>query len=636
MTVKNLTAPAATEFGAIAPVPGLSPELSKLTASALRFLIRTFPVPPFLLPIYQAASIEYGVPWQVLAAINEIETDFGRDLAVSSAGAVGWMQFLPSTWARFGVNADGRGKPNPYDPVDAIFAAARYLHAAGAGTNMSKAIFAYNHASWYVDSVELRARLLQVLPAGLVDGLFGLMQASYPIAGHLGADATRAPGLERIGGQPAAVMSGPAGARVIAGADARIVAIGDSAQLGHYVTLEDSYGDQITYGGLGSVPLVYPELTPQVETVHQLVRRLGLGRGHFPTIAKLPAATRLSVTAVVRQQRAGAKAGAARASGQTATAASVPATAGAPLVKERLFARPTLPGAYAAGGRLQLQLNVRSYLASTHHQLAGRASDVLARQLRLTSGKFTLAPLSVGATVAAGTVIGRLAGAPGSEARMLVEIRPTGASNAIDPRAIVSSWMLLGQLTGGTGVINGSGEGTAFDSRNDSLGQLLMADTATLEQAVLSDSRVTLDVCERTEIADGQVGRRALAVLEYLSYSGLAPTVSGLGCGAPAGSAPSFEITAINGTSVLGHQRAGGIVDLTDRQLLALQGSLRPSRIISLRRYPWQSTALSLPDHAADIEVDFSSAPAVIRHQRSLARQWNSLAKRLDQLSTVS
>jgi hypothetical protein len=273
---------------------------------------------------------------------------------------------------------------------------------------------------------------------------------------------------------------------------------------------------------------------------------------------------------------------------------------------------------------------------ATHHQLAGRASDVLARQLRLTSGKFTLAPLSVGATVAAGTVIGRLAGAPGSEARMLVEIRPAGASNAIDPRAIVSSWMLLGQLTGGTGVINGSGEGTAFDSRNDSLGQLLMADTATLEQAVLSDSRVTLDVCERTEIADGQVGRRALAVLEYLSYSGLAPTVSGLGCGAPAGSAPSFEITAINGTSVLGHQRAGGIVDLTDRQLLALQGSLRPSRIISLRRYPWQSTALSLPDHAADIEVDFSSAPAVIRHQRSLARQWNSLAKRLDQLSTVS
>ncbi|MBA2631292.1 MAG: hypothetical protein H0U84_09785, partial [Thermoleophilaceae bacterium] len=61
------------------------------------FIIRKFRVPPFLLPIYQAAGIEYGVRWEVLAAINEIETDYGRNLNVSSAGAVGWMQFIPST-----------------------------------------------------------------------------------------------------------------------------------------------------------------------------------------------------------------------------------------------------------------------------------------------------------------------------------------------------------------------------------------------------------------------------------------------------------------------------------------------------------------------------------------------------------
>ncbi|HKN93555.1 MAG TPA: lytic transglycosylase domain-containing protein, partial [Thermoleophilaceae bacterium] len=62
------------------------------------FVISQFHVPPFLLPIYQAAGIEYGIRWEVLAAINEIETDYGRNLNVSSAGAVGWMQFLPSTW----------------------------------------------------------------------------------------------------------------------------------------------------------------------------------------------------------------------------------------------------------------------------------------------------------------------------------------------------------------------------------------------------------------------------------------------------------------------------------------------------------------------------------------------------------
>ncbi len=94
-----------------------------------------------MIPIYQAAGIEYQVPWQVLAAINEIETDYGRNLSVSSAGAVGWMQFLPSTWKRWAVDANGDGIADPYNPVDAIFTAARYLHAAGASTNLAQAIY---------------------------------------------------------------------------------------------------------------------------------------------------------------------------------------------------------------------------------------------------------------------------------------------------------------------------------------------------------------------------------------------------------------------------------------------------------------------------------------------------------------
>ena len=97
------------------------------------------------------------MPWPILAAINEIETDFGRNVAVSSAGAVGWMQFMPATWAMYGVDANHDGTKDPRDPRDAIFAAARYLRAAGARTNLRRAIFAYNHAGWYVDSVVLRA-----------------------------------------------------------------------------------------------------------------------------------------------------------------------------------------------------------------------------------------------------------------------------------------------------------------------------------------------------------------------------------------------------------------------------------------------------------------------------------------------
>ena len=128
------------------------------------FFIESFQIPPFLLPIYQAAGIEYDVPWQVLAGINEIETDYGRNLSVSSAGAVGWMQFIPSTWKRYGVDATGSGYADPYNPVDAIFAAARYLHAAGASQNLPNAIYAYNHAWWYVQSVLLRAKLIGGMP----------------------------------------------------------------------------------------------------------------------------------------------------------------------------------------------------------------------------------------------------------------------------------------------------------------------------------------------------------------------------------------------------------------------------------------------------------------------------------------
>jgi murein DD-endopeptidase MepM/ murein hydrolase activator NlpD len=103
--------------------------------------------------LWQRAGSAYGVPWQVLGAINKIESNFGQNMGPSSAGAVGWMQFMPSTWERWGMDGDGDGVANPWDPEDAVFAAARYLAAAGAHEDISRAIFAYNHAQWYVDDV---------------------------------------------------------------------------------------------------------------------------------------------------------------------------------------------------------------------------------------------------------------------------------------------------------------------------------------------------------------------------------------------------------------------------------------------------------------------------------------------------
>ncbi len=119
-------------------------------------------IPPEYLRLYQAAAQRYGLDWAILAGIGKVECDHGRDPdpscthegAVNSAGAGGPMQFISSTWATYGVDGDGDGRIDRWDPADAVYAAANYLHASGAPGNYRAAIFAYNHAGWYVAEVE--------------------------------------------------------------------------------------------------------------------------------------------------------------------------------------------------------------------------------------------------------------------------------------------------------------------------------------------------------------------------------------------------------------------------------------------------------------------------------------------------
>jgi hypothetical protein len=118
-------------------------------------------VPKRLVPIYEQAAAKYRLGERgpsILAAINWVETGFGANLGVSSAGAEGWMQFIPSSWEAFGVDGDGDGDKDPNDPWDAIFAAARLLRYSGAPGDWHGAIFSYNHAEWYVEEVLAHAR----------------------------------------------------------------------------------------------------------------------------------------------------------------------------------------------------------------------------------------------------------------------------------------------------------------------------------------------------------------------------------------------------------------------------------------------------------------------------------------------
>jgi hypothetical protein len=120
-------------------------------------------IPEDYLKLYVAAGSRLGVGWEYLAAIGAVESDHGRLRAggvrdgANSAGAAGPMQFLGSTWASYGVDGDGDGRRDVYDPADAIPSTAAYLRASGAPDDYGRALFAYNHAGWYVADVQERA-----------------------------------------------------------------------------------------------------------------------------------------------------------------------------------------------------------------------------------------------------------------------------------------------------------------------------------------------------------------------------------------------------------------------------------------------------------------------------------------------
>lgn len=617
------------------------------------FFIDKFRIPPFLLPIYQAAGIEYGVRWEVLAAINEIETDYGRNLNVSTAGAVGWMQFLPSTWKQYGVDANEDGRKDPYNPVDAIFAAARYLKAAGASEDLRKAIFAYNHADWYVDSVVLRARLLGGLPADFVGSLTGLTQGRFPVHARAAYadDISEREALRRVrrGENAAAAVESQsgrrsidifakAGAPVVAVQDGRIVAIGRSPRLGRYIRLRDAYGNVYTYAHLKSVSTEYPVPKPPAEPSkaeaaepEQPADRQDQ-RDPVPTA---PATAGRQTTQTERADKTRLHANPSRA-----TAKETGAGAG----KERLFANPTRPNVLDAGGREQILdaggsigglTTVKGYVAGVYGL---KSQDVVLKRLK------------VGSRVIGGTVLGRIGRLrDGRSPRVTFAIRPAGrGAPLIDPKPILDGWKLLES----TAIYRAEGRNALTGSGDDpSVGQVLLMSKDELTRRVLSDPRVEIYGCGRQDIRSGIIDRRVLATLEFLSASGLRPTVTSMRCGhsyltasgnvSEHSSGDAVDIAKINGVPILGHQGPGSITDITIRRLLTLQGTMEPHQIISLMTYPGAANTLSLPDHADHIHVGFRPlGSAASQKFDSVLKpgQWTKLIERLNSLDnpTVS
>ncbi|MGH2832685.1 MAG: lytic murein transglycosylase, partial [Solirubrobacteraceae bacterium] len=618
--------------GNVAPAPeqvagpgALSALLANAAVSdkALQF----FQVPLFLLPIYQAAAIQYGVPWEILAAINEVETDYGTDLAVSTAGAVGWMQFMPQTWLQYGVDALDAGYADPYNPVDAVFAAARYLRAAGAANNLRGSVFAYNHSQTYVESVMLRARLLASYPQSVLATLTGLTEGSLPVSGaqvkpNPAAYSPSDPQSPSSAPAPSASVQNALGdtqnfiellassnAPVVAVEDGRVIAMGHSKALGRYLTLRDVYGDVFTYADLGSIApsfrvsksskLEVPQsVRVGAQTAGEATPKLSASAGHQPSTI----------------------------------AASTPNTQptqapSAPVGKVRLFAHPENPDAIAA--------------------MARSSSDTL------HSGRL---PLRVGSVLPQGTIIGYLASGPAASLRFT--IRPQGDTATIDPQPILENWGQLNTALHPQGAKDKNGliGATADD--------VFLLTHGELQRAVLSDPGITLSACDRTEIASGASHNGVLAALLFLSRSGLKPTVSALHCNqskytsngsiSPFYDGQAVDISQINGIPVAHHQGVGSITDLTIRTLLTLQGQFAPDQIISLMRYPGAHSTIARSDHGAYIELRFplasaavdpttmelahaaakgKSAPAPAQVSSSLSsQQWNRLVTRIGSL----
>jgi membrane-bound lytic murein transglycosylase B len=163
-------APAPFSDAVVARLPGALRADARDVVTARRALVRLTPpttLPPSsfrtgpaepadrLLAHYREGERRFGVPWNVLGAVNFVETAFGKVRSRSTAGAQGPMQFLPGTWRRYGLGGD------VHDPRDAILGAANMLRASGAPADLRRALYAYNPSSLYVDAVLAYARVMR-------------------------------------------------------------------------------------------------------------------------------------------------------------------------------------------------------------------------------------------------------------------------------------------------------------------------------------------------------------------------------------------------------------------------------------------------------------------------------------------
>jgi hypothetical protein len=589
--------------------PGLSiAEFGPAPVGISNYIIRDYEIPPFLLPIFNACGTQYGIPWNVLASISKIESGFGTNMGPSTAGAIGPMQFLPSTWKAYGVDANGDGVKDPYNFVDSICGAARYLNASGGEEDLPRAIFAYNHAQWYVDEVLLIARQYGKLPEGLIGSLTGLTEgAHFPVAAdaRYADDIAEREILERSNPTPEnyedaaqSLESSPTrkginiyskdDAPVVAVNDGTITEIGQSEELGNYIVLRDAWGNEFTYARLGAIADAYP--VPQEQKLSAEDFELTSSEDEEPPDE--PASDPGTATS------------------ESSAPESQPEEDTGPVnsedIRPRLYAYPERPHNVEEAnltGQLDELLNQRFPAYETF-------KDYFGGVLRFDRDTMEMKPLDEGARVVAGTVLGRIQKTDQTLApHVHFMITPAGKkSEPIDPKPILDGWKLLEA----TAIYRARGE-NPFEDGVDVSSILLMSKTE-LERYVLDEPRIEIYECGREDIQTHQINRRVLVTLGVLAARGFRLGITSLKCGhsylttsgsvSHHSSGNAVDIAQVNGLPILGHQGPGSITEAVIRELLRMQEPYQCDQIISLMEMGGPTFAMG--DHDDHIHCGFT------------------------------
>ncbi|MDQ3728014.1 MAG: peptidoglycan DD-metalloendopeptidase family protein, partial [Actinomycetota bacterium] len=501
---------------------------------------------------------------------------------------------------------------------------------------------AYNHADWYVDEVLLYARQYGKIPDDLVGSLTGLTEgAQFPVAAkaRYADDISEREALERS--EPSKGSSGNAAdvisssptrrgidiftrenAPVVAVNDGVVKRMGKSKKLGRFIVLEDAYGNRFTYAQLGEISEAYP--VPKKEKPS--LKDFELTSSDDEPTAPASAGRQAKADPEVGQPRANRK---AKASGPVNTENS----------RERLYAFPEREANSERAdltGQLDALLNRRM---PAYEGFKSYFSNVL----RVNDDKLELETLEEGSKVIGGTILGRVGQVDKLAPRLHFQIKPTGrGAPKIDPKPILDGWKLLEA----TAIYRAAGKNPFADSGATTSDILLMSKEQ-LARRVIENTRLELSECDRDYVRAGQIDRRVLATLEYLSARGYRMMITSMLCGRESSITTSgnvsnhsyggaIDIAQINGVPVLGNQGSGSLTEALVRDTLELQGTMEPDEVISLMSFGGPSFAMG--DHADHVHIGYrpTSGPASSMDKQFVRllepEQWERLISRIGEI----